>query len=91
METGRNAFSLRGWPRMLLVGFVLATLIRVWLGPIISAPTAVAQIPDAGAQRMQLLEETRKTNQLLTEIRQILLTHTFNVRAAGADNTGTDN
>jgi hypothetical protein len=47
---------------------------------------ARAQIPDAGAQRRGLLEETRKTNRLLAEIRQLLEHHTFNVKLQGADN-----
>ncbi len=66
--------------------FVLLTCIRVWVGPMTIVKEAHAQIPDAGLQRKQLLEETRRTNELLTEIRQLLKDHTFNVRMKGADN-----
>lgn len=66
--------------------FVLLTCIRVWVGPEAILEQAQAQIPDSGMQRKQLLEETRRTNQLLLEIKQLLETHTFNVRMQGADN-----
>lgn len=65
---------------------VLLTCLRVWLGPFPIIETAQAQIPDAGLQRKILVEEVRKTNQLLTEIKQLLTSHTFNVRMEGADN-----
>lgn len=66
--------------------FALLTCIRVWVGPQAILEQAQAQIPDSGMQRKLLLEETRKTNQLLLEIKQLLKTHTFNVRIQGADN-----
>ncbi len=75
--------------RLLRIGislFVLLTCIRVWVGPVAVLERAQAQIPDSGMQRKLLLDEARRTNQLLTEIRQLLKTHTFNVRIQGADN-----
>lgn len=66
--------------------FVLLTCIRVWVGPQAILEQAQAQIPDSGMQRKLLLEEARQTNQLLSEIKQLLKTHTFNVRIQGADN-----
>lgn len=66
--------------------FLLLTCIRVWVGPAAILEQAQAQVPDSGKQRRLLLEETRRTNQLLTEIRQLLEAHTFNVRIQGADN-----
>ncbi len=75
--------------RLLQVGislFVLLTCIRVWVGPVAILEPAQAQIPDSGMQRKLLLEEARRTNQLLAEIKQLLKTHTFNVRVQGADN-----
>ncbi len=75
--------------RLLKVGislFVLLTCIRVWVGPVAILEPAQAQIPDSGLQRKLILDETRRTNQLLAEIKQLLKTHTFNVRVQGADN-----
>lgn len=70
--------------------FVLLTCIRVWVGPAAILEQAQAQIPDSGKQRKLLVEEARRTNQLLTEIKLLLETRTFNVRIQGADNqTGT--
>ena len=50
---------------------------------------ASAQIPDSGMQRKLLLEETRRTNQLLTELIQTIKTGTFKVRIEGTDNKAT--
>ena len=66
--------------------FVLLTCIRVWVGPTQILNQAQAQIPDSGMQRKLLLDEARRTNQLLGRIEQFLKTHTFNVRIKGADN-----
>ena len=77
--------------RVTLVMFVLLTCVRVWLGPAPMVDTAQAQIPDAGVQRNAMVDEIRRTNQLLTDIKQILTTQTLNVRIQGADNTSTDN
>jgi len=63
------------------------TCLRVWSGPITFLERAEAQIPDSGLQRKQQLDEIRHTNELLSEIKQILLTRTFNVVVQGADNT----
>ena len=46
---------------------------------------ASAQIPDSGLQRKQTIDEIRRTNALLTEIRNLLKNDTLNVRVAGAD------
>lgn len=75
-----------GWLRG-LVGFaVLVTCLRVWVGPFALTESVVAQIPDSGAQRKLLLEETRRTNELLTQIKQRLEQGPLNVRIVGADN-----
>jgi hypothetical protein len=67
--------------------FVIATCLRVWIGPLPVLPAAYGQIPDAGLQRKQILEESIRTNQLLSEIRLLLAEKTLNVRIAGADNS----
>ena len=73
------------WRTVIGLG-VLLTTIRVWTGPVPLIEPASAQIPDSGLQRQQLLDETRRTNQLLKEIKKILDTGTLNVRFPGADN-----
>lgn len=78
--------SRHKWSRVLLGLAVLATCIRIWFGPPALIDSAQAQIPDSGKQRIQLLEEARRTNRILTEIKQILEGRTLNVRVVGADN-----
>lgn len=80
----RNASS-QFWKPALYVLAVLSCL-RVWTGPTQILPRAEAQIPDAGLQRKLLHEELQRTNEQLAEIKQLLSTHTLNVRIAGADN-----
>lgn len=72
--------------RAVLGLFALLTCLHVWTGPQPFIQRAEAQIPDSGRQRKLLLEETRRTNQLLAEIAQILRESTLNVRVAPADN-----
>ena len=71
--------------RGLAVLFVLVTLLRVWVGPMGVLAPAQAQIPDSGLQRKLLLDETRRTNQLLAEIKQLMETGTLNVKIQQAD------
>lgn len=73
-----------------IIVFVLASCLRAWVGSVPVLATARAQIPDSGLQRKQVIEASRRTNELLTEIKQLLATGTFNVRIVGADNTSTD-
>ncbi len=77
--------------RSVLAVFVVLSCLRAWLGPIELISPAQAQIPDSAMQRKLLLEEARRTNQLLSEIKRILTSHTLNVRVQGADNKGADN
>ena len=72
--------------RHALVLFVALSCLRAWLGPTGLSDRAEAQIPDSGTQRKALLEETRRTNQLLSDIKQILTSGTLNVTVKGADN-----
>ena len=83
----------RNWslPRVALLLFVLLSCLRAWLGPMSFMDPVQAQIPDAGTQRKELVDEVRRTNQLLQEIKQILSSDILNVRIQGADNTSTDN
>ncbi len=77
--------------RSVLAILVLLSCMRAWLGPAELLQPAQAQIPDSALQRKLLLEEARRTNQLLSEIKQILTSRTLNVRVQGADNKGADN
>lgn len=76
----------RRWFHGLLLLVALPLWLRVWLGPVALLDRAEAQIPDAGRQRQLLVEEARRTNELLTEIKDLLHKRTFNVRLEGADN-----
>lgn len=71
--------------RILFVFLVLATCFRVWVGPFPLTPQARGQLPDSALQRKHILEEARRTNQILGEIKQILQSQTLNVRVVGAD------
>jgi hypothetical protein len=87
MRSDRSA-GVAGWVlRTLLVGLIVATCVRVWLGPVTAVPQARAQIPDAGSQRMEMDRELRKANQLLGQILNTLRTQTFKVQMQGTDNT----
>jgi hypothetical protein len=68
-----------------LWGFLALSLIRVWAAPGL-LQRAEAQIPDAGLQRKQLLDEMQRANQLLGEIKALLAEGTLNVKVKGADN-----
>ena len=71
------------WPIGLLI---LVTCLRVWVGPTPILQEARGQLPDRAKQRALLLDEARRTNQLLEQIKTLMQEHTFNVRVQGADN-----
>ena len=72
----------------LLIAFVLASCVRVWLGPANVVPSAQAQIPDSGLQRQKQLDAINQTNSLLQQIQATLEHGTLNVRVAGTDKKG---
>ena len=72
--------------RVAFGALVVATIVRVWLGPITALPEARAQIPDAGKQRYELVKETRRTNALLQQVLKTLQTQTLKVQIQGTDN-----
>jgi len=72
--------------RTLIGLFLILTCLRVWVGPQPILERAHAQIPDAGLQRKQLVEEAARTNQLLSDIKRILESETLKVRVQSADN-----
>ena len=79
----------RSWPRILVILFLAATCWKVWLGDPQVLPIAAAQIPDSGMQRKVLIDEIRKTNQLITQLAATMKTHTFKVRIEGTDKQAT--
>jgi len=64
---------------------ILLTCLRVGFGPEPWEPQAQAQIPNPGLQRIKLLKEQQRTNELLEQIKQRLETGVFNVHVRGAD------
>lgn len=73
--------------RLLIILIGLLAIIAVELavlrpGP---GPQAVAQIPDTGLQRKQLIDETRRTNELLEQIRDHLRHKTVKVALEQSD------
>ncbi len=79
MQTQATTIQSRG-VRVILAGFVLASCVRVWMDPGTVVGEAYAQIPDAGTQRVKLLHEVQKTNELLVKILDTLAHGTLNVR-----------
>lgn len=73
------------WSRIFLILFLVATCWKVWVGDPRVLPLAAAQIPDSGMQRKVLIDEIRKTNQLITQLGVTMKTHTFKVRIEGTD------
>ncbi|HEY3244689.1 MAG TPA: hypothetical protein VGM03_15215 [Phycisphaerae bacterium] len=88
VPSSSEAPPLRWWRRGLTV-LIIATCLRVWLGPANLESIAQAQIPDAGLQRKQLLEEAQRTNQILSDILSLLQTRTLKVRVESTDKTTT--
>ncbi len=79
----------RRFPRMgrcALWTIAALTILRVWFGASPVLPTARAQIPDSGKQRLSILKEAQLTNKLLADIKGLLERGTLNVRVEGADN-----
>lgn len=77
------------WIHGVLIAFVVLTCLRIWTESTPVLPSAHAQLPDSAGQRLALIREAQKTNQLLREIKQILQTQTLHVRVEGADNKAT--
>ncbi len=70
----------------LIGGFVLlATLCRVWFGAFDLGTRVQAQIPDAGAQRLHLLEAVEKSNRILSRIERALTSGVIKVECVDAD------
>jgi len=72
-----------------IVAVLLALIaIPIWSGSVSVLPTAVAQIPDTGLQRKQLIDEQRRSNELLEQILETLQSRTIKVYVATSDKEG---
>jgi hypothetical protein len=70
-----------------IVGLLAIIAVELWAG-LGSAPRALAQIPDTGLQRQQLVDEARKTNALLEKILEHLRSGSVKVKLESADKSG---
>ena len=86
LESGSSQ-SKRVYIIRLIFGALLLILCVRWCvegSPLLS--TAQAQLPNPASQRLELVQEMRRTNELLEDIRQLLKSGTLHVRVEGADN-----
>jgi hypothetical protein len=81
----KNGTSARRFRPGYFLGIVTAMGFAAMVGAIARPPAALAQIPDAGAQRIQMLREQQTTNQKLTEVVALLREiRDFQAAASGA-------
>jgi hypothetical protein len=84
MQESMNARWLRGLlSAIVLLLAVIAIELATLTGPM--QPRAMAQIPDSGLQRKQMLEAQDHANLLLDAILQHLRTQTLKVKVVGTD------
>lgn len=69
-----------------VIAVLLAVLIvELWALRPETAPAAHAQIPDTGLQRQQIVEEQRRTNELLSAMLEHLRTQAVKVRVESSE------
>ncbi len=76
-------------PRIILYAFLAVSIWKAWFGSVDVLPKAIAQIPDSGVQRKQILAAVNRSNDLLAQLDQTLRTQTLKVRIIGTDNKST--
>lgn len=74
--------------RNLVIGVVLLTCLRIWMGPSTMIASVQAQLPEPAEYRKLLLQEARRTNEFLSEITETLKSRTLKVQIIEADNMG---
>lgn len=82
MPAGATTVTLDRYTRGLLTALVvLLTIIAIelWAGRPDSVPAAHAQIPDTALQRLEIVQESRRTNVLLEQILDHLKSKTIQV------------
>ena len=83
-ENGRRT----GLEAVIAVSLLSLIAIQLWCGSVSVLPSASAQIPDTGLQRKQLIDEQRRTNELLEQILDTLQSRTIKVYVAASDKGG---
>ncbi len=79
------------WPRSgnlfrsIITIILVLTCLKVWLGPADIIQPAVAQIPNSGQQRYDMIDELKRVNKQLSELIAVMKTHTIKVQMAGGD------
>lgn len=69
-----------------VIAVLLAVLmVELWAQRPDTVPSAQAQIPDTGLQRQQLVEEQRRTNELLSAVLEHLRTKPIKVRVESSE------
>ncbi len=79
----KNGTSTRRFRPAYLLGIATAIGLAAMVGAVARPPTALAQIPDSGAQRVRMIKEQQLTNQKLTEV-VTLLREIRNLQAAAS-------
>lgn len=83
----RQTISLDRYTGFLLTtiaGLLTVIAVELWVG-LSDSGRAMAQIPDTGLQRKQIVDEARKTNELLEKILDHLQTGSMKVKLESAD------
>ncbi len=84
----RHEFTLDRFTRGVLIALtVLLTIIAIelWAARPSTIPAAQAQVPDSGLQRYQMIDEARRTNQLLEQILEHLRAKAVKVTITDTD------
>ena len=68
-----------------LTALLAVIAVELWVAMPDGSSVARAQIPDTGLQRLQIIEEARKTNQILEQIREQLREGCMKVRLEDTD------
>jgi hypothetical protein len=68
--TGQS-LKLRGWSAYVIGGAAVLLAGLLWQG-LSAPPAALAQIPDSGSQRLEMIKELQISNQRLAEITGLL-------------------
>jgi hypothetical protein len=81
-STQRRLATLLSLIAGLLFIVVVELAMLLWPG----VPSAQAQIPDSGLQRLQLLDAVERTNQKLDDLNKLLRTQVLKVKVVSTDN-----
>ncbi len=71
MSPTTSKHERRFWPAYVLGGLTVLAAALLWQG-LAKPPAAYGQVPDSGAQRNEMINEQRTTNQKLTEVVALL-------------------